>query len=87
MDQRELSLGGNKSKAQGKVNWFDPVKGKVAAGGIKYTPFHDIGTGEVHWLPKGLKIWQVRTRQTIGFRPVPAHPNAGGTVWVPNSKR
>lgn len=80
---RKLSTGGNDSKAQGKVNWFDPIKGKVAAGGIQYRQSIDLGRGETHWLPRNLTLSMIRARKTKGYTPVPAHRNAGGIVWVP----
>ena len=80
---RKLTTGAGPKGVKAPANWFDPIKGKVAAGGIRYTQSIDMRSGEKHWLPRNLTLAMIRARKTKGYTPVPAHKNAGGTVWVP----
>lgn len=78
---RKLSLGGNDSKAQGKVGYFNPLTGGYDAP-VRYTQHLDIGRRQSNWLPHGLTVRMLKAGDTEGYRRKKAAHGIPGWVWV-----
>lgn len=60
--------------------YYNPVTG-LSDSAVKYSCHRSITTGEVHWMPPGLKYRHIRTGDTHGYSCEFA-ANGDGYVWV-----